>query len=109
MRYIGEQFINSEVLPDIERSIQELQDLLRNEIVMGFMADDERRTLRNAEFFMGAMFRTYKRLAADAIRALELLDAAGVWTGADDLIADRVNSLIRDGIQGAPKSGSESS
>ena len=41
---------------------------------------------------------TFARLIAqwrnDYLHALELLDRAGVWTGADDLLSDRVAALI---------------
>lgn len=37
-----------------------------------------------------------KELLDDKNKALDLLDAAGVWTGADLLVHDRVASLIRD-------------
>ena len=36
----------------------------------------------------------YERLAQDMLKALKLLDAEGVWTGADDLLHDRIQQLV---------------
>lgn len=43
----------------------------------------------------------YEVLSRDMLKALKLLDAEGVWTGADDLLHDRIQQLVneRDGYK----------
>lgn len=100
---IGFMFVNQAVVPDIERTTEQLRDLLRkyNAFEEGCpITIEERALLANVEFFLSGVFRTHMRLQEDVLKALKLLDKAGVWTGADDLVSDRVDALIRGIVHG---------
>lgn len=55
----------------------------------------------NALHDLRDLLHGYEVLSRDMLKALELLDAEGVWTGADDLLHDRIQQLVneRDGYK----------
>lgn len=69
----------------------------------GFISAEERETIEKAltSAFHGIqqarnLLRAHDVLQGDLLKAITLLNAHGVWTGADDLLHDRVQSLIID-------------
>lgn len=55
----------------------------------------------NALSDLKGLLHSYEVLSRDLLKALEYLDAVGVWTGADDLLHDRIQQLVleRDGYK----------
>ena len=56
--------------------------------------DDSDQVLMNALRYLKEITRAYEKLSNDMLRTLESLDRAGVWTGADDLVFDRIDHII---------------
>lgn len=56
--------------------------------------DDSDQVLMNALRYLKEITRAYEKLSNDMLRTLESLDRAGVWTGMDDLVFDRVDHII---------------
>lgn len=42
------------------------------------------------------VIEAYRSLRDDVTKAIELLDKAGVWTGADDVLHDRVQEMVNE-------------
>lgn len=56
--------------------------------------DDSDQVLMNALRSLKELATAYEKLSSDMLRTLESLDRAGVWTGADDLVFDRIDHMI---------------
>lgn len=85
----------------IAYDLQEAENLLRRKVsddVNGevTMTANERRLLWNAVQYGQRLLSILVPMQTDVIKALEMLDAEGIWTGADDLVHDRVRHLILD-------------
>ena len=60
------------------------------------LTTEERRAAWNALQYALRLLSVVVPMQSDLIKSLKLLDAEGVWTGADDLLHDRVQHLILD-------------
>ena len=88
-------------IPAIAYDLQEAENMLRRKVIedensVVQMTANERRLLWNAVQYGQRLLSILVPMQADVIKALELLDAEGVWTGADDLIHDRLSVYIQE-------------
>ena len=88
-------------IPAIAYDLQEAENVLRRKVIeddngVAQMTANERRLLWNAVQYGQRLLSILVPMQKDVIKALELLDAEGVWTGADDLIHDRLSAYIQE-------------
>lgn len=88
--------LRSELVPIIKEELSQSEELMRT---IPFRADqrlsdDERRLLWNAVQHGQVLLNLLVPMQADVLKALEYLDAAGIWTGADELVHDRVKAVL---------------
>lgn len=93
--------LNKNEIPVIAYDLQEAENMLRYKVIeeeggVCALTSNERRLLWNAVQYGQRLLSILVPMQADVIKALEMLDAEGVWTGADDIVHDRLGQFIQE-------------